>query len=419
MTDAAGIAEAVARVSYGKLLAFIAARTGDVAGAEDALSDAFTAALTEWPVSGVPTNPEGWLLTVGRRKRIDSARRARTSAHAGDHLRLLAEEIAARADADIPDDRLALMFVCAHRAIDQTVRAPLMLQTVLGLDAATIASAFLTAPATMGQRLVRAKSRIKLAAIPFRPPERADLPERLAVVLDSIYAAFSTGWTDPTSTDVSRRDLTQEAIWLCRLVVALLPEEPEALGLLALMLYAESRRAARRTANGDYVPLDEQPVEAWDAGMIQEAEALLRRAGAMGSVGRFQLEAAVQSAHVARRRSGQSDWPAIVRLYDALATLTGSPVVAINRAVALAETEGAATGLEQLDALADDPRLATYQPYWAARATLLAQSGRIAEARMAYQRAIGLEPDPAVRRFLTGRLAALSEAGRAGTKRQR
>ncbi len=407
MSDSAGSAEAVARASYGKLLASMAARTGDVAGAEDALSEAFATALTEWPARGVPDNPQAWILTVARRKLIDAARRKRTSREASTHLQLLAEEVAAEAEADIPDDRLALMFVCAHRAIDPAVRAPLMLQTVLGLDAATIASAFLTAPAAMGQRLVRAKARIKLTAIPFRLPELADLPERLEAVLDAIYAAFSAGWTDPGGTELSPRDLAREAIFLCRLVVSLLPDEPEALGLLALMLYAEARRAARRTASGDYVPLDEQSVEAWDAALIEQAEASLLRASAAGRVGRFQLEAAVQSAHVIRRRTGRSDWPAIVRLYDALAALTGSPVVAINRAVALAETSGAATALRQLDALADDPRLVTYQPYWAARAVLLAGAAMTVEAKAAYQRAIGLEPDPAVRRFLSARLTAL------------
>jgi RNA polymerase sigma-70 factor (ECF subfamily) len=405
--DPAGAAEAVARTSYGKLVAFIAARSGDVAGAEDALSDAFATALADWPVRGVPENPAAWLLTVARRKRIDTARRARTSQLASTHLRMVAEELAAATTADIPDERLALMFVCAHPAIDPVVRAPLMLQTVLGLDAATIASAFLTAPAAMGQRLVRAKARIKLAAIPFRLPERADLPGRLEAVLSAIYAAFSSGWTDPGGTELSPRDLAQEAIWLGRLVVALLPDEAEAAGLLALMLYAEARRIARRTPDGDYVPLDEQAVELWDAAMIAQAEALLLRASAMGCVGRFQLEAAVQSAHVVRRRNGRSDWAAIVQLYDALLALTLSPVVAINRAVALAEAAGAETGLAALDLLSGDPRLGDYQPYWAARAGLLARAGAVDPARMAYQRAIGMEANPSVRRFLQRRLAQL------------
>jgi RNA polymerase sigma-70 factor (ECF subfamily) len=407
VTDPAVIAEAVARASYGKLVAYIAARSGDVAGAEDALSDAFAAALASWPERGVPDNPEAWLLTVARRKRLDTVRRSRTAQLAGTHLRLFAEELAVETATDIPDERLALMFACAHRAIDPVVRAPLMLQTVLGLDAATIASAFLTAPAAMGQRLVRAKARIKLAGIPFRLPERADLPERLEAVLDAIYAAFSSGWTEPGGTESSPRDLAQEALWLGRLVVSLLPDEPEAAGLLALMLYAEGRRSARRTQGGDYVPLDEQAVTDWDYGMIEQAEALLLRASAMGRAGRFQLEAAVQSAHVIRRRTGRADWPAIVRLYDALTALTGSPVVAINRAVAVAETAGAAAGLGALDAISGDPRLAAYQPYWAARAVLLAATGQIMQAKVAYQRAIGLAGDPAVRCFLAGRVRAL------------
>jgi RNA polymerase sigma-70 factor (ECF subfamily) len=407
VTSAAGIAEAVARASYGKLLAFLAARTGDVSGAEDALSDAFAAALSDWPTRGVPDNPHAWLLTVARRRHIDAVRRTRTTLRAGAHLQLLTEELAGQTTGDIPDDRLALMLVCAHPAIEPGVRAPLMLQTVLGLDAATIASAFLTAPAAMGQRLVRAKARIKLAGIPFRLPERAELTERLQAVLDAIYAAFASGWTDPGGTDFRRRDLAREAIWLCHLIISLLPEEPEALGLLALMLYAESRRAARRTTEGDYVPLDEQDAAAWDAALIQQAEALLLRASAMRVAGRFQLEAAVQSAHVVRRRTGRSDWAAIVLLYDALARVTGSPVVAINRAVALAETTCAAEGLAALDKLADDPRLQDYQPYWAARAGLLARTGAREKARTAYRRAIGLEPDPAVRRFLARRLTAL------------
>jgi RNA polymerase sigma-70 factor (ECF subfamily) len=275
------------------------------------------------------------------------------------------------------------------------------------LDAATIASAFLTSPATMGQRLARAKARIRLAGIPFRLPEHADLRDRLQSVLDAIYAAFSSGWTDPGGTEFRRRGLAQEAIWLGRLVVSMLSDEPEAIGLLALMLYAESRRAARRTEGGDYVPLDEQDTTIWDAQLIEEAEALLLRASTIRVVGRFQLEAAVQSAHVVRRRTGRSDWVAIARLYDALETLTGSPVVAINRAVALAEATGAIAGLAALDRLADDPRLADYQPYWAARAGLLARTGATDLAKAAYRRAIGMESDPAVRRFLQGRLSEL------------
>jgi RNA polymerase sigma-70 factor (ECF subfamily) len=408
-SHARAAAEAVARASYGKLVAYLSARTRDVAAAEDSLSDAFAAALVDWPENGIPRSPEAWLLTVARRKAIDTARRRRSGADAADQLKLMAEELeAAAAVSDIPDQRLALMFACAHPAIDPAIRAPLILQTILGCDAATIASAFLVAPTTMGQRLARAKHKIREAGIPFRIPERADLAERLDAVLAAIYAAFAEGWTDPGGTDARRRNLAEEAIWLGRLVATLLPDEPEALGLLALMLFAQARRDGRRDRNGDYVPLTEQDVAMWDARAIEEAEAQLRRAGAMRTIGRYQLEAAVQSAHVVRRRTGTADWAAIERLYGALLALTGSLVVAINRAVALAETQGAAAGLAALDALSEDARLADYQPYWAARAGLLARIGDSAAADGAYERAIGLESDPAVRRFLQQRRAALA-----------
>ena len=399
--DARATAEAVARQSYGKLVAFLAARTGDVAGAEDALSEAFATALADWPAKGVPASPEAWLMTVAKRRLVDAGRRRRTGEAGAANLALIAEELeAVAADARIPDNRLLLMFACAHPGIDAEIRAPLILQTIVGLDAAEIASAFLVAPATMGQRLVRAKTKIRQAGIPFRMPEPEDLRERVEAVLEAIYAAFSEGWSDPAGTETRRRQLGEEALWLGRLVASLLPDEPEALGLLALMLHAEARRAARRSGEGEYVPLAAQDPAAWDARLIDEAEALLRRAGAMGKVGRYQLEAAVQSAHVIRRTSGRADWPAIERLYDALFALTGSPVVAINRAVAHAETRGPAAGLAALDAAAADPRIAEYQPYWAARADLLVRAGDRAAARVAYDRAIGLEADPAVRRFL-------------------
>jgi RNA polymerase sigma-70 factor (ECF subfamily) len=282
---------------------------------------------------------------------------------------------------------------------------------VLGFDAATIASAFLVAPATMGQRLSRAKQKIARAGVPFRVPDRADIAvdraERLDAVLAAIYASFAEGWSDPAGTETRRRNLGAEGIWLGRLVVSLMPDEPEALGLLALMLHAEARRPARRSAGGDYVPLAEQDTAQWDGELIDEAEGLLRRASQLGVIGRYQLEAAVQSAHAARRITGAADWRAIEKLYEALYALTGSPVVAINRAVATAETQGTAAGLAALDALADDVRLAEYQPYWAARAVMLARIGETVEAVRAYERAIGLERDPAVRRFLQQRSAAL------------
>jgi RNA polymerase sigma-70 factor (ECF subfamily) len=403
--EAAAAAEAAARRSYGKLLSFLASRTRDVAAAEDALSAAFESALHDWPAHGVPTNPEAWLLTAARRQAIDAARRRRTVEAAVPDL-LLFTDIATLDDDDqraIPDDRLLMMFACAHPAIERSVRAPLMLQTILGFDAATIGSAFLVAPSTMGQRLVRAKAKIKQAGIPFRLPEHDDLPERLDSVLEAIYATFAEGWADPAGTEPRRRNLAEEGIWLGELVAVLLPEEPEALGLLSLMLHAQARQAARRDAEGRYVPLADQNPALWDQTLIDHAESLLLRASRAAAIGRFQLEAAVQSAHVIRRRTGQADWPAVVQLYEALVTLTDSPVVAINHAVAIAETRGTASALAALDRVADDPRLVDYQPYWAARAGLLARHGAWREADAAYARAIGLESDPAVRRFLQER----------------
>lgn len=345
---------------------------------------------------------------MARRRLHDKARRQATATAATTDLRMLIEEAGSRAGpGELPDERLALMFACAHPAIEAGVRAPLMLQAILGFDAAMIASAFLVAPATMGQRLVRAKARVRQTGIPFAIPGREELPERLDAVLEAIYATFTGGWVDPAGTDPRRRNLADEGIWLGRLVAQLMPQSAEALGLLALMLFAEARRGARRDGDGAYVPLARQDPARWDAALIAEAEALLTRAGGMGSIGRFQLEAAVQSAHAARRGGGAPDFAAIAQLYEALWRMTGSPVAALNRAVALAEAEGPAAGLAALARLGDDPRLATYQPWWAAKAELLARAGQTAAAAEAYDRAIGLESDPAVRDFLLERKAAL------------
>ena len=406
--QARSTAEAVARRSYGKLVAFLAARTHDVPAAEDALSEAFASALADWPVKGVPSSPEAWLLTVARRKVIDMYRGRRRAEIAGERLQIMAEGLdAAAADSEIPDQRLAMMFACAHPAIEASIRAPLILQVVLGLDAKTIASAFLASPVAMSKRLVRAKDKIRQATIPFTVPERQELPSRLDTVLGAVYAAFAEGWTNPGGTDVARRDLAEEAIFLSRLVTELLPTEAEALGLLALILHAEARRPARRDPQGDYVPLADQDPTLWDAQMIEEAEALLRRAGGMGTIGRYQLEAALQSAHVHRRRTGQPNWEQVVQLYDALFAIVASPVVAINRALAIAELHGADAALDAMQEVAADARLAEYQPYWAARAELLAKTGAHHEARQAYEIAIGLESDPAIRRFLQQRQSIL------------
>jgi RNA polymerase sigma-70 factor (ECF subfamily) len=410
MDDAARqTAEQVARASYGRLLAFLAARTRDVAGAEDALAEAFASALKTWPENGVPANPDAWLLTVARRRQTDAVRRRQTRTAGEGHIQLMTEELAeAAANPDaIPDRRLALMFACAHPEIEAGMRAPLILQTILGLTAIDIAAAFLIPPATMGQRLVRAKARIKEAGVPFEIPGRESLAERLDAVLGAIYAAYAKGWTEIG--DATAERLADEAIWLGRLVVSLLPEEPEAKGMLALMLYAEARREARRDGSGAYVPLEAQDIALWDEPQIVSAEALLRDANANGPTGRYQIEAAIQSAHVARRISGRANWDAVVALYDVLLRLTQSPVVVLNRAAALMEVEGPEAALASLDTIATDRRMADYQPYWAARGHLAARAGRKAEAHEALTLAMGLATDEAVRQYLAAQRSKLQD----------
>ncbi|MFM0039890.1 RNA polymerase sigma factor [Paraburkholderia strydomiana] len=407
---ARSIAEAVARRSYGKLVALLAMRTRDVAAAEDALADAFAAALADWPERGCPANPEAWLMTVARRRAIDGARHRRVGDDVVNQLTILADEIDEREAGALPDRRLALLFACTHPALEAAIRTPLMLQVVLGLEAKTIASAFLMSPAAMSKRLVRAKNKIREAGIPFSVPEREELPARLAAVLEAVYAVYAEGWTDPVSCDSGRRDLTGEALFLAQLLVELLPEEPETLGLHALMLYAQARCDARRDAAGDYVPLSAQDPAKWNAPMLEAADRLLRRANTFNAIGRFQLEAALQSAHVHRCQTHCPNWDEVVQLYDALLAIAASPVVAVNRALALAERDGPQAALDALEPYADDPRLADYQPYWAARADLLARTGATADALGAYALAIGLERDPAVRRFLQRKRVELASA---------
>lgn len=408
-TEAARTAERVARESYGRLVAFLAARTRDVAGAEDALGEAFATALRLWPTDGIPDNPDAWLLTVARRRQTDALRRRQTRQVGEETVKLIADEIeeAATTPATIPDRRLALMFACAHPDIERGMRAPLILQTILGMTADDIATAFLIPPATMSQRLVRAKSRIKDAGIPFAIPEPEDLPARLEAVLDAIYAAFTKGWSE--SGDATIPELAGEAIWLGRLIISLLPDAPEGKGMVALMLYAEARRPARRDTSGAYVPLEQQDTSLWDDSLIRTAEALLRDASSAGPSGRYQLESAIQSAHTARRLTGHDTWPAIVALYDHLFALTKSPVIVLNRAVALSEIEGPAAALASLAPLASDRRMQSYQPYWAALGHLNAATGNKAAAIEALTVAIGLSTDGAVRAYLHGRIDRLRD----------
>jgi len=413
--DAHRASERVARESYGRLIALLTARTRDVAGAEDALGDAFAAALRTWPADGVPDNPDAWLLTAARRRQTDDIRKRQVRTASEEHVKLIVDEIEAMADHRdaIPDRRLALMFACAHPAIDPGMRTPLILQTILGLTAEGIAGAFLLSPASMGQRLVRAKTRIRDAGIPFRVPDQEELPERLAAVLDAIYAAYTKGWNEVSDDGIS--ELADEALWLGELIVSLLPDQPEAKGLLALMLYTTARRAARRDAAGTYVPLEQQDTRLWERPLIAFAEQLLQQANAAGPSGRFQLEAALQSAHVARRLTGVANWAAVVALYDHLLALTGSPVVILNRAVARAELDGPHKALADLAPLESDKRMVSYQPYWAARGHLLSLAGDTVSAAHSLTVAIGLTTDEAMKGYLLGRLASVQADPRTHT----
>ena len=404
MTDAATqAADHAARTSYGRLVAILAARTRDIAQAEDALAEAFAAALQAWPRDGVPDNPGAWLLTVARRRTLDNWRHSQVTQEAHDTLLAVADEMGDDpAPGAVPDERLRLLFVCAHPAIDAAARAPLMLQTVLGLDVARMAGAFMTAPATLGQRLVRAKTRIRASGISFEYPQAKDLPQRLQDVMDGIYAAYGTGWDDVEGADAARQGLTAEAIELGRILCALMPQAPEACGLLALMLFCEARAPARRDDSGAYVPLAQQDTTRWHRPMMDEAEALLQAAARQAAPGPCQLEAAIQSAHTQRCLGASVPAQALVLLYDSLVALRPGWGARVSRACAVADAHGAPAGLQALDAL-PQAEMASYQPYWAARAHLLAGAADHAAARQARDRAMGLSGNAAVRAWLSQR----------------
>jgi predicted RNA polymerase sigma factor len=392
--------ERVARESYGRLVAYLSVHTRDLASAEDALSEALVKALASWPLSGVPQNPEAWLLTTARHTLIDTVRHQRVVAESEPTLQLLRENYMETTFSEkFPDERLKLLFVCAHPAIDATIHTPLMLQSVLGLDAARIAAAYLISPKTMGQRLVRAKTKIRDGGIKFEIPDQRDLPQRLDAVLEAIYAAFGIGWDDMAGADQRGRGLAEEAIWLARVLLQLIPGNAEVEGLLALMLHCEARRAARRDGDGGYIPLSEQDPALWSLPLIEEAERHLAEASKHAHPGRFQLEAAIQSVHAERARTGRIEWRAIEGFYEQLIRISPTFGTRTAYAAALAEANGAEQGLATLDAI-DQNAVSGYQPYWAVRAHLLQRVGKIQEAQNAYDRAIGLAEDPAVKEFL-------------------
>jgi predicted RNA polymerase sigma factor len=394
--------ERVARESYGRLVAYLSSHTRDVASAEDALSNALVAALTTWPRDGVPQNSEAWLLTAARRSFIDLVRHRRVAEASEPTLQLLREEREMTLSAEFPDERLKLLFVCAHPAIDPAMHTPLMLQTVLGLDAARIAHAFLVPSTTMGQRLVRAKTKIRDGGIRFEVPQERELPQRLDAVLEAIYAAFGIGWDDMAGVDQRGRDLAEESIWLARVLLQLMPREAEVRGLLALLLHCEARRRSRRGPEGRYVPLSEQDSRQWSLPLIQEAERHLAEASSRGRAGRFQLEAAIQSVHAERARSGRTEWTAIMLFYDQLIRISPTLGTRTGYAAAVGEANGPDAGLAVLDEI-DPDAVSVYQPYWAVRAHLLQRLGKTPEAGDAFDRAIGLAEDPAVRQFLLQR----------------
>ena len=401
LQSAPASAERAARESYGRLVAWLAYQWRDVAAAQDAMGEALAKALALWPVQGVPGNPDAWLLSVAKRELLQAARSQRQ--RASPEVQALLPDEAFYEDAPaVPDARLKLLFVCAHPAIDASIRPALMLQTVLGLDAQVVAQAMLTSPSAMAQRLVRAKQKIRDARLRFEEPDADELPARLHAVLEAIYAAYGLGWDavdGGDETDGQFCGLRSEALFLGALVSHLLPDAPEAMGLLALMLFCESRVNARYTSTGDFVPLAEQDTQLWDANAIRQAEALLHRAAQKNNTGPFQLEAAIQSAHCQRFYNANTPWHGIVQLYENLLQLAPNVGAQVAHAVACAQVGDLAKAHSLLSQI-DPQRIKSYQAYWVAKAYIEQKLGDKDQHAASIHIAIGLTSTPAIRKYL-------------------
>lgn len=409
MSDARSRIEGIARLSYGRLVASLALRIGSIARAEDALGDALLRALETWPDRGIPDNPEGWLLTAARNKAVDRVRSEQLVTVYGAEIEMLHAAAEAREDTGAADPWLALMFACAHPAIDARLRAPLMLQVVLGLDARRMAPAYLLSPGTLAQRLTRAKAKIETSGIPLTLPEAQDeYDARLEDILAAIYAAYAVGQTGSGSGGAKAVNLTREALWLISTLCDVQPMAAEAHGLFALILYAESRRPARTNAcTGQLVPLREQDPALWAGEMMADADRALRTASRNLTLGRFQIEASIQAVHMARRDGAETDWRALQLLYRGLVQVSPTVGAMTGQAAVEAEISGPEAGLRMLDAI-EHHRRDAYQPWHATRAHLLAEAGQAGEAMQAFDRAIGLSDDAAERAFLLSRKAGVS-----------
>lgn len=402
--------EAVYRTESRRVFATLVRLLRDFDLAEEALHEAFAAAAERWNVEGIPENPRAWLVSTGRFKAIDALRRRgrfeEVKLDVAHRFEDVVETNAAKAEGEIEDDRLRLIFACCHPAIDSKVQVPLTLREVCGMSTEEIASAFLTAPATMAQRLVRGKAKIRDAGIPFVIPTSADLPERLDSVLAVIYLVFNEGYSASSGDQLTRADLSSEAIRLGRLLAELLPD-PEVLGLLALMLLQESRREARSTPDGDIILLEEQDRTRWDHDRIVEGRQLVERALTTRHFGGYSIQAAIAAVHASAATAEATDWPQIVALYDALLAINPSPIIELNRAVAVAMSTGPETGIALIDEILQRGELTDYHLAHAARAELCRRGNRLAEARSGFEQALALAQQEPERRFLRQRLENL------------